>query len=128
MSTINVYSVFSKKALVTRESARRLDELLRNVIISGQDELIIDFQGIEAVTPSFIDELLLVVEDHPERSGKCILIFMNPPTRLSEKFGAIARAHQVSIEERSDGAWVFHPRTDPATPPSRSYDHDNSAP
>jgi hypothetical protein len=76
--------------------------------IRGGD-IILDFEGVEAVSPSFVDETVAVVEEFLqsiESSGSRIL-FVHPPTRLSAKFQAIARGHDLVIAELDDGAWVM---------------------
>jgi len=70
--------------------------------------LTLDFEGVEAMTPSFVDELLGVLGEavndntgeHPQQ-----LTLLHTPTRLSEKFIAIARARDVEIAELDEGTW-----------------------
>lgn len=107
MKSIFVYAELQRKALVTRDSARELETRLRGVLGSGGDSRItVDFERVDAVTPSFIDELLLVIEAIVTDSGT-ELVFSHPPTRLSAKFAAIARAHAATLEERPDGSWLW---------------------
>ncbi|MEX0786082.1 MAG: DUF4325 domain-containing protein [Dehalococcoidia bacterium] len=78
------------------------------------ERLTVDFRGVEAVTPSFVDEVLTSIEKvietkhHPDAS----VVFLNPPTRLSEKFAAVGRAHKLTVAETEDGAWVLSTQHD----------------
>lgn len=107
LTTIRLFDLLQKKALVTRESARSLQSQFDGTKASnGLLDIALDFQGIEAVTPSFVDEILGVVMDAAARgAAKSLRVaFIHPPTRLSSKFSAIARARGVMIEE-IDGTW-----------------------
>ena len=42
-----------------------------------------------------------------EGQGQFTVRIDNPPTRLSSKFAAVARAHNVQASESDDGAWVI---------------------
>jgi len=46
-----------RKILVTRESASAVREAIESSI-SAEGEVALDFSGIDAVTPSFVDEIL----------------------------------------------------------------------
>lgn len=107
MSIVNVHSLFKRRALVTRESA----EALRDSIVEaseGTGKVTLDLKGIEAVTPSFIDQILLIVGESLGRgSNEFEILVLNPPTRLSSRFAAIGRAHQVSVTEDPMGNWII---------------------
>ena len=107
MSAVMVYSLARKRALITRESAQIIGKAL--VAASDESPLVVDFAGIEAVTPSFVDELLAVVEHILKESGQAeaTAVFLNPPTRLSEKFAAVGRAHSLNVIEADDGSWTI---------------------
>lgn len=106
MTELRVYDLIKKKALITRESAEPIRQALSNVDLVSTGKIILDFSGVEAVTPSFVDELLAIVEGARSRSksGQLELLVVNPPTRLSSKFFAVARAHGVEIRE-VDSSW-----------------------
>jgi hypothetical protein len=76
----------------------------------NDDDASLDFAGIDALTPSFVDELLLVIyavlRETDHRSAFRI-VFNNVPTRLSEKFSAIARSHEASVEQLDEKTWCF---------------------
>jgi hypothetical protein len=70
----------------------------------------VDFEGIEGIAPSFLDELLSIFESiigldtsDPERR----LVVANPPTRLSLKFEAVARGHGMAVRALPDGSWLL---------------------
>jgi hypothetical protein len=114
MKTLKVHDVLEQPLLVTRRSARALEESLRAALGgggdgSGMDEFAVDFAGIEGLSPSFVDELLRVFESItvPTANAKLSLRVMNPPTRLSLKFEAIARSHGLSVCSLSDGTWLL---------------------
>lgn len=108
MVTFNVFDLFRKRALITRESAQELGRALKPLVKPHEAELILDFAGVDAVTPSFVDEVLFVTKDLLDpREHKPRVVFRHPPTRLSAKFAAIARAHEAEIAETEDGEWII---------------------
>ena len=107
MSAVMIHALTRKRALITRGSAQKIGEAL--VAASDQSPLLVDFAGIDAVTPSFVDELLAVVESILKDRGQAeaTAVFLNPPTRLSEKFAAVGRAHSLKVIEADDGSWTI---------------------
>lgn len=105
MAVLNVYDLTRKRALITRGSAAKIGAALADAW--DGDVLSIDFSGVEAVTPSFVDEVLIAIENVVSTPGRAnaTIIFLNPPTRLSEKFAAVGRAHRLSAAESDDGNW-----------------------
>lgn len=116
MHTLRVHDVLCDRILVSRESARLLEQKLRTLLSYSEAAVpqgmprafTVDFEGVEGLAPSFIDELVLILNsimrqgtDGPIRR----LIFAHPPTRLSSKFEAIARGHSMSIRVLPDGSW-----------------------
>ncbi|MCH7701474.1 MAG: STAS-like domain-containing protein [Planctomycetes bacterium] len=106
--------------MVNRESAR----LLENAIIAAlksspapesppnEKPVAVDFDGVEGIAPSFLDELLSVLESVVrESSSGCErgVIVRNPPTRLSLKFEAVARGHGMTARALPDGSWLLTP-------------------
>ena len=75
---------------------------------SGTTEVSLDFSGVDAVTPSFVDELLGTIEAifRGAEASDFRLLLLNPPTRLSSKFSAIGRARGLSIVESATSSWV----------------------
>lgn len=117
MRFIRVHDILPQKVLVSRESARLLEGLLGSVAVNqdvdasqAPEPLTIDFQGVEGVAPSFLDELITMIEstlrkgaDSEQRS----LIVAHPPTRLSSKFEAVARGHGLIARALPDGSWLL---------------------
>lgn len=118
MLTLRVYDILKSKILVGRESARALEEALREAIsganepqpVSDSASIVVDFCGVEGMAPSFLDELLLIFESlsrsDAHAAGRRLRV-ENPPTRLSRKFEATARGHGLSIRALDDGSWLL---------------------
>lgn len=106
MKTIRVTQFLNKRVLVTRESAHDLRSALDQGLGGGEGTLTIDFEGIEGVTPSFIDELLAMLVGRAGDRGIKLLV-SHPPTRLTAKFTAIGRSRGLSFEEGEDGSWLI---------------------
>ena len=68
-----------------------------------------DFSGVDGLTPSFFDELLVVIEECTEATAQAHfrVTVEHPPTTLSSKFLAVGRGHGLSIEKASNGAWII---------------------
>lgn len=117
MATIGVYDRTRKRALITRDSARALAQFLREQA-AGDREITLDFADVEAVTPSFVDEILTILQEFLGEAGKADLkiMFVNTPTRLSKKFAAVGRAHGLRITESPDGLWDISSERD--SPPA----------
>ena len=109
MGTVQVYQLLKKRVLVTRESARAIQSELAHALTNTNGEVYLDFRGVEGLTPSFLDEMLIVIEESMPESprGPLRLRLHNPPTRLSSKFAAVGRAHRLSIAQSDDGSWII---------------------
>ncbi len=118
MPTVRVRDVLSDKILISRESARALEGVIR-ALYEGSDDtrprgessgFVVDFDGIEGIAPSFLDELLTVLESSldvgSKGAGRSIIV-AHPPTRLSLKFEAVARGHRMTIRAQPDGSWLL---------------------
>ncbi len=118
MCTFRVNDVLKDKILVSRESAR----LLETAIIAALERstarqrspdekpIAVDFDGVEGMAPSFLDELLSILESLTAASPKGRergVIVRNPPTRLSLKFEAVARGHGMTARALPDGSWLL---------------------
>lgn len=107
MSSISVRAAIEMPIAVSRDSARKLklamDEAFR---ISSRAE--VDFSGIEAITPSFLDELVRVSE---EGAGAALwsVVLLNMPSALTSKFATIGRSHRVPMEAAKD-RWFLTPQ------------------
>ena len=109
MKSVNVYDLLRKRALVTRQSARTVGDAVARAFESAGGEVVLDFSGIDAVTPSFVDEALGSIEEMLRSSdgNQLRLVFVNLPTRLSAKFAAVGRARGLDISESDSGAWII---------------------
>lgn len=73
--------------------------------------MVIDLDGIEGITPSFLDEALSIIDESVIELGAKNLdvTILRPPTPLSSKFKAVGRGHGLLITETEDGGWkLFH--------------------
>jgi hypothetical protein len=121
---LRVRDVLKEKVLVSRESARLLGDRLRTVLASAATpespscsrSLTVDFADVAGVAPSFLDELLTILDSvlRTPTDGPAELIVASPPTRLSLKFEAIARGHGMAVRELADGSWCLSPAVVPA--------------
>ena len=107
MVSFKVHDLARRRALITRESARIIGEAVAAERDDQSTELTLDFEGIDAVTPSFLDELLAVTQEalRPSSRRPIRIVFLHTPTRMSAKFAAIAKARDVSIDEMPNGVW-----------------------
>jgi len=121
MRTIRVNDILKDRILVSRESARLLEDALKKTILcpalpGGETPVTVDFEGVEGMAPSFLDELLSAFESlvgkETNGQGRCLIV-ANPPTRLSLKFEAIARGHGMSVTALPDGSWRLQDTPNP---------------
>jgi len=118
MPTLRVNDIIKDKVLVSRESAHLLEDALSAMMADAAADgnsadttsIAVDFDGVQGIAPSFLDELLSIFEsliqaqaDIHQRS----LVIANPPTRLSLKFEAIARGHRLPVRALPDGSWLL---------------------
>ena len=118
MRTLRVNDVLKDKVLVSRESAHLLEDALNAIMAaagtpenaSGTTSMGIDFEGVEGMAPSFLDELLSIFESimgsAADARERCLIV-TNPPARLSLKFEAVARGHGMSVRALPDGSWLL---------------------
>lgn len=104
MRELNVYDLLGKKVLVTRSSARTLSDAFAEWAGSGASYTAFNLEHIMGITPSFFDEMLLMVEETGESSRR--ITIANPPTELSSKFQAVARAHGLKAVVADNGTWI----------------------
>ena len=108
-TAIGIFERLRTRALVTRESARRLHPPINDLLAKGTDEISLDFSGTLGITPSFVDELLQVIQDNLRDHGipKLQLMLKNPPTRLSLKFTALAKGRGAQLKDSEASTWVI---------------------
>ena len=109
MTTVNVFDIVGQNVLVSRESARTVKPVLEAGTGASDGLLRLDFSGARGVAPSFLDESLLVAEEHIRDCGQpdATIIFVQPPTVLAAKHHAIARAHGRALVVTENGDWEF---------------------
>jgi hypothetical protein len=97
--------------LVTRASARRLAPTIESAVRNASGALELDFSHVDGMTPSFLDELVSVVEEAFGRLNvdSFRVEILNPPTALSAKFAAIGRGRELGLTE-SGGGWTIERR------------------
>lgn len=108
MRTIEVFQLLQRKILVTRESASAVHDAIESSI-SEEGEVTLDFSGIDAVTPSFVDEILGMIDDARASSSRREVhaVFSHAPTPLSAKYLAIGKRHGATMSQSSSDAWVI---------------------
>jgi hypothetical protein len=106
MSTIELFQLLQRKVLVTRESASAVRDAIESAI-RADGEVTMDFRGIDAVTPSFVDEILGMIDDARTSSSRreVRVVFAHAPTPLSTKFLAIGRRHGATISQSGSDVW-----------------------
>ena len=118
MRTLRANDILKDRILVSRESAHLLEDALSAMMAadgtpgnpSDTTSVAVDFEGIDGIAPSFLDELLSIFESiigmESDVRARCLIV-LNPPTRLSLKFEAIARGHGMSVRANPDGSWLL---------------------
>ena len=109
MQRIYISHSLQKRLLLTRESAHALHDEVCSALREGDGWLLLDFAGVEGVSPSFLDELLQVVRQAAGEEAWPFLIIRlaNPPTPLSSKFEAVGRGHKRVVRQSDEGDWMF---------------------
>lgn len=109
MPSLRVFDIVGQNVLVSRESARSVKEALAAREVGEERTLSLDFSGARGVAPSFLDESLLVAEEHNRDCGQpdATIVFVQPPTVLAPKHHAIARAHGRTLVVTESGDWEF---------------------
>jgi STAS-like domain of unknown function (DUF4325) len=105
MPAIEVFQFLQRKVLVTRESASIIRDAI-NSSVKASGEVNLDFTGIDAMTPSFVDEVLGIIDDAKVASDRpeVRVVFLHTPTSLSTKYLAIGKRHGARMSE-SGSAW-----------------------
>lgn len=107
MAAVRIHDILPSRVLVTRSSARELEAALREAVGAGREALELDFSDVDGITPSFLDEVITILEQVLAEAddGSPRVIVVNPPTRLSAKFAAVGRSHHLEIREIGPGKW-----------------------
>jgi len=88
------------QALATREKAREVDRYLVNLGSKGDCQLVLDFTGVSALSPSFADELLSVLAKH-----SCDLWVIGLADEIYQLLNSIAVRRSARLE-RTDEASI----------------------
>ena len=109
METLRIFDLMGKRVLVTRGSARAIQSNLAAALSEGKGQVALDFFGIDGIAPSFLDEILSVVEDciQDTSHNELQIMVINSPTQLSSKFAAVGRGHGLAIRESGSGTWII---------------------
>lgn len=99
---VSAYEITRSRALVTRARAIEFAERVRDEP-SGVP-LTLDLRGVEALAPSFFDELLGRIAELSEGRVRTITI-KNPPRPLADKDRRVARGRGAEIEEVGELEW-----------------------
>ena len=99
---VPVYEITQSRALVTRAGAIEFAEHLRSE--SDAAPLTLDLTSIQALAPSFFDELLGRITELSEGRVHTITI-KNAPRPLAEKDRAVARGRGAQIREVGEAEW-----------------------
>lgn len=111
---MKVNDILRRRALGARSSARELQGILAEEA-RDTETLVIDFDGIGAIAPSFVDEILTMVAEM-RTPGLRRVVFANAPMRHSLKFSMLADAHSQDIEYDASGereTWILTPSAAP---------------
>ena len=109
MRNLNLYDLLNKRVLVTRDSARAIEQDLADALDEGKGTVVLDFTGVEGLTPSFLDETLSIIEEcaAASRLSQLQVSILEPPTQLSSKFAAVGRGHHLNVQESNEGSWII---------------------
>ena len=107
MDIVRVHPLFKRRALVTRASTDLLRDAIAEAAGNG-NRVALDLTGIDAITPSFIDQVLQIVEGClGQESDRIEVLMLNPPSGLSSRLEAIGRAHHSVVTEDEKGNWII---------------------
>jgi hypothetical protein len=106
MRTVELFQLLQRKILVTRESASAVRDVIETSI-RAEGEVVLDFSGIDAVTPSFVDEILGIIDDARTKSARreVRVLFSHAPTPLSAKYLAIGKRHGARMSQSASDDW-----------------------
>lgn len=92
------------QVLGARSSVGAFAPVLRKRMAAGSGSIEIDFKGIQAVSPSALDELLAAMREFSQDRD---IQLSNMASGATWKFEAIARAHGRTLVENGPQSWVF---------------------
>ncbi len=103
--SVDVHQIIKMPIGVSRETARLLYQPIEIAAHTNAGILDVDFLGMAGLTPSFLDEVLRILEEtSKDRQWKARLT--NVPTEFPSKYQAVARSHALTA--RIDGSiWTL---------------------
>ena len=109
MVKLNLRQMTSKPGLLSRGAADAIVDSIAQQRDADLAEVVADLTDIVAVAPSFLDQLLTRLEELSNSRNQRLqtIRLLAVPTRLSEKFAAIGRGHDLGLRELRSGDWVF---------------------
>ena len=109
MKSVMIRDFLDMRVLVSRETARSIEPKVAAALSEGNGEAILDFTGVEGISPSFLDETLSVIEDCGLAVGweHFQVVLRNLPALSSDKFAAVARGHDLEINASEVGDWII---------------------
>ena len=115
MHALALYKLSGKSGLLIRETADQALSKLDSGFLEGDSPIEIDFSGVLAVSPSFMDQLIRGLRQmlSPDSARTMSFHLHRVPTQASEKFAAVGRAHGLALREITEGEWVLTPRPKP---------------
>ena len=106
---LDLYRTSNKRVLSSRQTARAMLPEVRQSISEGNGTLTIDMAHMTAITPSFFDELIRVIEDSVESRGHDDLAihFTNTTDTQAAKFQTVCKSHGLSLAKATPGHWII---------------------
>ena len=107
MKVVNLFSTFNQKSLVTREATSVLKDDVCGAT-QGGEPLAFDLSGIQSMTPSFLDQLLLMVEESlPSGVERVKVLMLNSPPGFRDRMESIGRYHRLKVVSDAQGDWLL---------------------
>jgi hypothetical protein len=109
MATVNIINTLGKKSGVLRESAYCLREAVASAASQSGEELILDFEGMQWSSLSFLQGIFIVLQEvlstHEGHKVKRV-VFKRIQKELSPGYAAIGRAYSKAIAQTAPDDWT----------------------
>jgi STAS-like domain of unknown function (DUF4325) len=104
---ILISEVSGTGTLVTRQAARTLYASMEGQLPQKGTEVQFDFSNLQALTPSFLDELITILGERFRKyhAVQPQVMLANLPERLSVPLVTIGRAHRLEVVQKPPGTW-----------------------
>lgn len=103
---VKLYDLLAKRVLASRESAKTLRPEIEKLAANAVDQIELDFAGVEAMTTSFIDEVLTILEEVTEQRGRDIVV-THLAAHLVPRLELVARGHHLAVGRESEDVWIL---------------------